>query len=75
MIKELDTVALTHNLSDKNLRKGDIGTIVFVYKNGEAYQVEFVTTDGSTLAVETLRSNEIRPTFSKKEILHIREIA
>jgi hypothetical protein len=33
---------------------GDIGTVVLVYRGGEAYEVEFVAADGNTIAVETL---------------------
>ena len=74
MINELETVALTINIPKYNLRTGDVGTVVMVYNNGEAYEVEFIATDGSTIAVETLLSKQVRSTFGKKEIMHLREL-
>jgi len=74
MIKELETVALTIDIPKYNLRVGDVGTVVMVHNNGEAYEVEFITTDGFTIAVETLQSKHVRSTFGKKEIMHLREL-
>ena len=56
-----------------NLRSGDVGAIVHVYDGGKAYEVEFVTGSGETVAVETLEAKDIRP-LGKSEILHIRSI-
>ncbi len=36
-----------------------VGTIVLVYRQGEAYEVEFVRPDGSTQAVLTLPAAEV----------------
>ena len=54
MIKELDTIVLTEDLSELKLAKGDIGTVVLVHNNWEGYEVEFITLDGDTIAVATL---------------------
>ena len=55
MIKEHDRVVLTNSVPSQGLEEGDVGTVVHVYKDGEAYEVEFVTLDGRTAAVATAR--------------------
>ncbi len=40
-IKLLDVVALTQDVPEHNLKRGDIGTVVEILSNGEAYEVEF----------------------------------
>ncbi|MGH2443150.1 MAG: DUF4926 domain-containing protein [Chloroflexota bacterium] len=40
-------------------------------RRGGAYEVEFVAADGRTLAVETLRADQIEP-FTGSQILHAR---
>ncbi len=74
MLKELDTVALTENLPDHNLQASDIGTIVHVHSDQQAFIVEFVTNDGATVAVVTLSANQVRSTEGRHEILHLREV-
>ena len=46
MIEELDRVILTRDLPEKKLKAGDVGTVVLVYKNGEGFEVEFMTLGG-----------------------------
>jgi len=72
-MNELDTVVLTHDIKDKGLKEGDMGAIVQVYDGGEAYEVEFVTAEGKTVALLTLKPTDIRK-VAKNEILHAREI-
>ena len=74
MIKELDTVILTRDILEQKLRKGDLGTVVFVHEGAEAYEVEFVTLGGGTLAVVTLPADAVR-TATGREIAHAREVA
>lgn len=74
MLKELDTVVLTVDLPEQHLTSGDLGAIVVVHHNGEAYEVEFVATDGSTVAVETLYPAQLRKASERKEIPHVREV-
>ena len=54
----LDVVVLTHDLPDRNLYKGQVGTIVEVYAP-EAFEVEFVDLQGKTYALETLTISQI----------------
>ena len=72
MIKEHETVVLTDSLPDAGLEAGDVGVVVHVHRNGEAYEIEFLTLDGNTLTVETLRSGQIRAA-GKQDIPHVRE--
>lgn len=73
MINELDMVVLTSDLSEHGLQQGDVGAVVHVYGEGEAYEVEFVTAEGRTVAVLTLTGADVRP-MAAREILHVREV-
>jgi hypothetical protein len=74
MIQELDTVVLNRDMPAQRLRKGDLGAVVHVHSEGAAYEVEFVTLGGRTLAVVTLPADAVRP-VSADEIAHAREVA
>ncbi len=74
MIKELDTVVLERDIKEYGLTEGDIGAVVHCYRDGGAYEVEFVTAEGKTIAVLTLSASDIR-LMRDREILHAREIA
>jgi hypothetical protein len=73
-MNELDLVVLTHPIAAHGLEQGDIGTIVHAYQDGLAYEVEFVTAEGATVAVLTLTRADVRPRASR-EILHVRELS
>lgn len=73
-MNELDTVVLTHDIKDKGLKEGDMGAIVQVYDGGKAFEVEFVTADGKTVGLLTLKPTDIRK-VAKNEILHARGIS
>jgi hypothetical protein len=60
-IKELDAVALTCDLPEHGLKRGDVGTAVLVHGNAEAFELEFVGYDGHTVALLTLEHSQIRP--------------
>lgn len=72
-MNELDTVVLNHDLKGRGLKKGDMGAVVQVYDDGEAFEVEFVTASGKTVALLTLNPSDIRK-VAKNEIIHAREI-
>ena len=74
MIHELDTVVLTHDIEEYGLTQGDIGAVVHCYADGAAFEVEFVTAEGQTVALLTLAQADIRP-MRRREILHVREFA
>lgn len=73
MIDELDEVVLTCDLPDHGLTAGDIGTVVLMHDEGKGYEVEFMTLDGETIAVATLRAEQVR-TVQHDEIAHARSI-
>ena len=56
---ELDIVQLQQAHPECGLPAGAMGTVVLVYRQGEAYEVEFVRSDGSTQAVLTLPAAEV----------------
>jgi len=73
MLKEHERVVLTGSISVDGLQAGDVGTIVHVYPDGQAYEVEFVALDGHTTAVATLDVHQVRPVTSR-DMTHSREI-
>jgi hypothetical protein len=74
VIRERDEVVLTCDLPEQKLTAGDIGTVVLVHGEGRGYEVEFMTLDGATIAVSTLRADQIRQAHAE-EIAHARPIA
>ena len=74
MIAELDTVALARDIPEHGLMTGDLGTVVHAYDTGQAFEVEFMTLDGTTVAVVTLDADAVRPVRAR-EIAHAREVA
>jgi hypothetical protein len=72
-IKEHDCVVLTKNLPAENLEAGDVGTVVHIHKGGAAYEVEFVTLAGDTVAVATVEATDVRP-VGKRDLNHVREL-
>lgn len=74
MFDELDTVVLKKDLKEHGLKKGDLGTIVHVYDDKKAFEVEFVAASGKTIALMTLTPEDVR-SMDKYEILHVRGFA
>lgn len=73
-IKEHERVVLTQPAPRQRLEAGDVGTVVHVYRDGLAYEVEFTTLDGKTAAVVTVEATDLRP-VGPREITHARELA
>ena len=73
MIKEHDRVVLLEDAPEEGLKAGDVGTVVHVYRQGEAFEVEFMTLDGGTVAIVTLSVSKVR-TVSSRDITHVREL-
>ena len=72
-MKESDTVVVNKDISDYGIERGDIGVVVHIYEDKSAVEVEFVSGEGTTLGVMTLRSEDVR-LMKKDEILHVREL-
>lgn len=73
LLKEHDRVVLKSAVSAEGLEAGDVGTVVHVYRDGLAYEVEFTTLEGKTAAVVTVEAVQVRP-VKKREITHAREL-
>ena len=52
-IRLLDAVALTADVPEKSLLRGQVGTVVDVFTDGQ-YEVEFADEEGRTYALEAL---------------------
>lgn len=74
MIKEHERVVLIVPLPAEGLEAGDVGTVVNIHKDGQGYEVEFLTLDGNTAAVAMVEASQVRP-VSKRDITHTRELS
>ena len=57
-IKLLDVVALTEDLPDRKLRRGQVGTVVELLDPG-VFEVEFTDNDGRTFASLALKEDQL----------------
>ena len=58
-ISLLDVVALTLDLPDVNLWRGQVGTVVDILAGGAAFEVEFSDRNGRSFASLGLRPNQL----------------
>ena len=58
VIQVLDTIALMEDLPQKGLGRGQVGTVV-EQLGPDAFEVEFVGTNGETYAMLPLRTEQI----------------
>jgi len=70
MIHELDAVALNVNLPAHGLKKGDVGTVVLLHRDGEM-EVEFVAYSGDTVALVHLQAKQVLP-VGRNDVPHVR---
>jgi len=60
-LKNYSTVVLlTDRFREEGVKTGDIGTIIEVYNNGEAYEVDFSDEKGITIAQIVVQENELK---------------
>ncbi len=74
MIQEHDSVILTRDLPEIGLFRDDMGVVVHLYGDGEAYEVEFMTMTGETVAVCTLEASAVQAVDSRM-MPHVRAMA
>lgn len=74
MIEEHDIVVLTRDLPEEHLVAGDTGTVVLIHAERKAFEVEFTTLSGDTVAVVTVEATDVRPA-GEREIAHARAVA
>ena len=58
-IKLLDVVALTVDVPEHDLSRGQVGTVVELLKNGGAFEVEFSDRNGRTYLSVGLRPDQL----------------
>lgn len=61
-IKILNPVAVVEDLPEHGLRRGEVGTVVDVWKDG-ALEVEFSDPSGEAYAFVALESNKLMPLY------------
>ena len=57
-IKVLDVVAVLNDMPDKNLLKGQVGTIV-ERLDENVFEIEFVNSNGETIAMEEINEDNL----------------
>ena len=77
MIAEHERAVLTRDVPEKELKAGDVGTVVSVHTKtvgGEdraGYTVEFMSPSGETVAIATVFADAVRP-VGPREVNHVR---
>lgn len=71
-IELLDTVALTEDVPEYGLIAGEVGAVVEVLGDGDAFEVEFCDNSGMTYGLHTLKKNQIISLHSRGEALRLR---
>jgi hypothetical protein len=74
MIQEHECIVLTQDIPDESLQAGDVGTVVHIHGDAAAYEVEFMTLTGRTVAIATVLPSHLRP-VSPRDLTHVRELA
>lgn len=59
-IKLLDVVALTQDVPEYNLKRGEVGTVVEILSNGEAYEVEFIHANAQMFKCLSFLASQLR---------------
>jgi hypothetical protein len=73
VIREHDCIVLTSDLPGEGLQAGDVGTVVHIHSDAAAYEVEFMTLTGKTVAVATVLASQLRG-VRKSDLAHVREL-
>ncbi len=59
MLKEHSLAALKRDIPERGLRASDVGTVVHIHNDGEAYEIEFLTVDGKFKGVVTVMAADL----------------
>ncbi len=76
MFKEHEQIVLTAEvLGDEGeaLKPGDVGTLIHIHPDKEAAVVEFLSLDGSTVALATVLPAQMRP-VTGADLTHARTV-
>ena len=66
-------MVLKKDITEERLLAGDVGTVVHVYPDGQAYEVEFVSLTGATIAVATVVAELLR-SATESDVYHTRPL-
>ncbi len=70
----LETVVATVDIPEEGILAGDLGTIIDIYLElSKAYEVEFLTANGSERALVTLAPNQFRH-LTPADVLTTRQV-
>ena len=58
-VELLDIVAITQDFPEHNLRRGEVGTVVHVFSNDDAFEVEFSDRNGQAYQFLSLRASQL----------------
>ena len=73
MLLEHERIVLTADIPEEGLKAGDVGTIVHIYPQHAAYEVEFFSLDGNTVAVATVEREQARA-VTRRDVTHARSV-
>ena len=71
-IELLDTVAVTADVPALGLTAGEVGAVVEVLGDGEAFEVEFCDNAGVTYGLYTLRASQLIALHTRGQALRLR---
>lgn len=67
-IRQYEQAVLTVDLPEKELKAGDVGTVVDIHDGGAGYSLEFFTLAGETIAVATVTADAVRPVNARDRV-------
>ncbi len=74
--KEHQQIVLTAPVigdEQEELKPGDVGTIIHIHRNQEAFVAEFFSLDGETIAIATVLPSQARP-VTGSDLTHARTV-
>ncbi len=72
LIGLLDTVALSEDVPALGLTAGEVGAVVEVLGDGEAFEVEFCDNSGITYGLHTLRAGQLIALHTRGQALRLK---
>ena len=76
MFEEYEQIVLTADVvgdEGEELKPGDVGAILYIHPNDEAFVVEFISLDGETAVIATVRASQARAVIGT-DFTHARTI-
>ena len=76
VFKEHEQIVLTADVlgdEGEEMKSGDVGTIIHIHPDKEAFVVEFMSLDGGTVAIATVLPSQVRP-VTGADLTHARTV-